>query len=60
MTLSSDDAYLFQVSLNYSEQIRIYGRDKRNYVILFCYLETKDDGPYETQGETVIPIHNVM
>lgn len=25
-----------------------------------CYLEAKDDGPDQTQGETVIPIHNVM
>lgn len=24
------------------------------------YLETKDDGPNETQGETVIPVHNIM
>lgn len=24
------------------------------------YLETKDDGPDKTQGEAVVPIHNVM
>lgn len=24
------------------------------------YLETKDDGPNETQGETVIPVHNIV
>lgn len=33
-------------------------RAPHNYPI--CYLEAKNDGPDETQGETVIPIHNVM